>query len=322
MPTVLLIFYLTKKKDYLWAGIFWALAFLTKQTAFWFLVPILLMMFNDKGLMIKKIKRFVVGGIFVFLPSLLIIWALGILPDFIYWAFEFGVGILPRASGQINFPALRQLAISFLAFGVFAFLPFVQKKKGTLTLFAWGLFGVLGAFPRFELFHFQPALPFLAISGGLVFSQIKKLKQVFTFLLFVYLMLMVILISRSYTRQWGKGDRFFEPEVLEIASYIDKNVENNGKIYVLNAWDNIYALSNTLPAVRPWIPHLSWYIERPGIQEEMLKNLSENLPEIIIQGEYVETGLGSYKPRLINEFITQNYGIRDKIGNYLIYFPK
>ncbi|MEJ2441778.1 MAG: glycosyltransferase family 39 protein, partial [Patescibacteria group bacterium] len=39
-PIALFVFYLLKKKNYFWAGFSWASAFLTKQTAFWFLVPI------------------------------------------------------------------------------------------------------------------------------------------------------------------------------------------------------------------------------------------------------------------------------------------
>ncbi|MEJ2348082.1 MAG: hypothetical protein P8Y17_02675, partial [Patescibacteria group bacterium] len=90
----------------------------------------------------------------------------------------------------------------------------------------------------------------------------------------------------------------------------------------LNAWDSIYALSDTLPAVRPWIPHLSWYMELPRIQEDIVSTLDIVRPKLIIQGEYSESGLGSYKPRLINKFIEENYEIIDKIDNYLVFFPK
>ena len=271
-PIALIIFYFLKKKNYSWAGVFWALAFLVKQTAFWFLIPIGLMFVSKKTL--EKAKKFVLGVIFVFLPSLLIIWALGILPDFIYWAFKFAIGILPKVSGQISFPTLRQLVIALIPFSILGLLPFVLKNnKERVELSTWVIFGFLGAFPRWGLFHFQPALPFLAIIGGLVFSRIKRLKSVFSSLLVAYAMLVLILISRFYTREWGRGDRFFEPDVLRITSYIKEKTRSNDKIYLLNAWDSVYALSDTLPAARPWIPHLAWYMELPGAQEDIVSDL-------------------------------------------------
>jgi len=320
-PIVLVIFYLLKKKEYLWAGVFWALAFLVKQTAFWFLIPIGLMFVSRKTL--EKAKKFVLGVIFVFLPSLLIIWALGILPDFIYWAFKFAIGILPKASGQISFPTLRQLVIALIPFSILGLLPFVLKNnKERVELSTWVIFGFLGAFPRWGLFHFQPALPFLAIAGGLVFSRIKKLKPVFTSLLVVYVVLVLILISRFYTREWGKGNRFFEPDVLRITSYIKEKTRSNDKIYLLNAWDSVYALSGTLPAARPWIPHLPWYMELPGVQKGIVSDLTENRPEFIVRQPYTETGLSSYKPELVDEFINQHYQLDDKIGGYLVFTPR
>ena len=94
------------------------------------------------------------------------------------------------------------------------------------------------------------------------------------------------------------------------------------KIYLLNAWDNIYMLSNTIPAVRPWVPHLSWYMEIPGIQKNMVSDLKFIKPKIIVQKEYEQSGLGSYKPKLIDHFIKENYRFDGKIDGYLVYFPK
>ena len=117
------------------------------------------------------------------------------------------------------------------------------------------------------------------------------------------------------------GDRFFEPEVLEVVDYIKDKSESDDKIYVLNAWDSVYALSNTLPA-RPWIPHLPWYMELPGVQEKIVTDLESEKPEMIVMREYTELGLSSYKPELIDKFITENYEISDKIDGHLILLPK
>jgi hypothetical protein len=327
VPMALIIFYFIKKKDYLWVGIFWALAFLTKQTAFWFLIPIGLMFFQ--GISLQKLqkllgvsKKFALGVLGTFLVAILAIWALGFLKDFYYWTFEFGIGILPKAQGQINLPTLRQLVISFFPFSILALLPFVQKRKESIQLSTWVIAGTLGAFPRWELFHFQPALPFLAIVGGLILSQINKLKPIIKILLAGYVILSIFLVSKFYLREWGRETRFFESEVKQIVAYIEENMEQNDKIYVLNAWDSVYAWSDTLPAVRPWVPHLPWYMKLPGIQEDIVSGLDIVRPKLIMQGEYSETGLGSYRPILIDEFIKDNYEINDNIGSYLIFIPK
>ncbi|MBU0922977.1 glycosyltransferase family 39 protein [Patescibacteria group bacterium] len=325
-PMALVVFYLIKKKDYLWAGIFWTLAFLTKQTAFWLLIPAGLGCIQGISLQkpqkfIEKSKKFASGMLGTFLIAILVIWALGFLKDFYYWAFEFGIGILPKAQGQIHLPSLRQLAISFFPFSILFFLFLTQKRKESILLSIWVIAGVLGAFPRWELFHFQPALPFLAIAGGLVFSQIKKLKPITKILLIGYVVLSIVLVSKYYLREWGRETRFFEPEIKQITTYVKENIEQNDKIYVLNAWDSVYALSNTLPAVRPWIPHLPWYMRLLGIQEDIVSSLDIVRPKLIIQGEYSETGLSSYKPELIDEFIKDNYEINDNIGSYLIFIP-
>lgn len=326
-PVTLIVFYFIKKKDYLWAGIFWALAFLTKQTAFWFLIPTGLMFLQGISLqkpqkLIKISKKFALGVLGTFLTAILAIWMFGFLKDLYYWAFEFGIGILPKAQGQINLPSFRQLAISFFPFSILFFLFFVQRRKESIFLSIWAIAGALGTFPRWELFHFQPAIPFLAIAGGLVFSRVKKLKPIIKILLVGYIVLNTFLVSKYYLREWGRETRFFEPEVKQITTYIKKNTEQNDKIYVLNAWDSVYALSNTLPAVRPWVPHLPWYMELPGIQEDIVSSLDIVRPKLIIQGEYSKTGLDSYKPELIDEFIRDNYEISDNIGSYLIFIPK
>lgn len=319
----IIVFFLLKKKDFLWGGIFWALAFLVKQTAFWFLLPIGLtilpnLTFKSMKKSLPKIKEFSCGVFTIFVSATIIIWLLGLLPDFLFWSFKFGIGILPKASGQISLPDLKQLAVSFLPFLILMFLPWVIKKKDSLELIVWAFFGSLGAFPRWEMFHFQPAVPFLAISFGLVFLNIKKLKSSTQYILVGFLILNSVLVVRHLSRDWRKIDRFFEPTVLEAASYLKSNTNPEEKIFVVNTWDSIYAMSDRLPVTKPWFPQLSWYLELPGVQESILDDLEENPPKLIIMWEYSETGLSSYKPKLVNDFISKNYREVDKIGDYLI----
>jgi len=309
-PPGLVIFYLLRKKDYFWAGVFWALAFLTKQTAFWFLVPISLVVY-------KKPKAFIKGVLLIFAVFLVILYFLGIGQDFYFWALQFGIGILPRSAGQLSAPSLRQFLLAFLPF-----LPLVFLGRKNWQILVWALFGLMGAFPRWELFHFQPALPFLAIGLGLLFADFRKFRKPLQMVFVLYLLGLSFLVFKACKYKWQVPDRFVEREVLEVADYISNNTSENETIYVLNAWDSLYALADRLPATRPLVPHLAWYMEMPGIQEEIVSDLESERPALIIQGEYEDVGLGAYKPALIADFMRQNYQVKDRIGKYLILVPK
>lgn len=325
----LCVYFFVKKRNYLWTGIFWALAYLTKQTAIWFLLGIAFSAWQQSSQKLIVLKqessRFLKGLLVVFVPTAAILTILGIEKDFFIWALEFGISVLPRAAGQVALPTVRQLFLALLPFSVFLFL-LVSKRKNTrrdgLELLAWSVAGLLGAFPRWGLFHFQPALPYLAIGIGLVFASRGKLKPIFKYSFIVYLVIISFLIIPKFVNGWGGKVRFNEAEVVQIAQEIKKQTSPNEMVYVLNAWDNLYALSDTLPATRPWIPHLAWYMELDGVQEGIVFDLDKVRPKLIVMQSFTETGLGSYIPDKIDEYIFLNYEIKDKIGGYLFLTPK
>ena len=180
LPAIL-IFYFLKTKKYFWVGVIWTVAFFTKQTAVLFLPAIGVWFFVSQRKNFKSfwpeaekiILTFLISALAVFLPLA----ALKILPSFLTWAFQFGVYYLPRAVGQISLPTLKQLlgvASQFLI--VFPYL-WLFKKKSDLTLLSFVLFLCLGAYPRWELFHFLPALPFLAIVAAEVLVRGAQIKS-------------------------------------------------------------------------------------------------------------------------------------------------
>ena len=325
-------FYFAKKKNWLWTGIFWALAFISKQTAVWFLIPIGLEMVNGKWLMVKKnIRSFIPGTLAIIVPFIVILAAFGILSDFWNWAVKFGVFTLPGAAGQIQLPNLRNLTVA--AFPFLIFLPLLLNHKQSLTklefgksstinLLLWAIAGSLGAYPRFEFFHFQPAVPFLAIaSAGFFTNKIwKNLPiKIFTTL---YIVGCLGLFGGFFIRNVGEGTRFYETDVKEVALYIKYNVDPGERIFVMNWWDNLYALTDTIPSTDPWVPQLSWYMEAPGIQEEMIDGLRQNPPKLIIFNPYTDFGLSAYKPEKVYEFVTENYKLSGKVDGVEILIRK
>lgn len=261
VPFALLFFYLLKQKKYLLSGIIFALGFLTKQTFIYFLIPILISKI--------KINKFVIGFSSIFIAFVLLLLSFGILDDFYFWAVKFGVFYLPSATGQVALPSLRQLGVAFFPFTIFVFSP---------TLIPWIVAGLMGVYPRWGLFHFQPALPFLAISFALALSKSKKI------LILVYLLIVGIIFVRFLSRNWNGEVRFYEQDVKDVVTELNILNPKHKEIFVLNYWDNIYALTNTMPVTRPWIPYLFWYLSVPNVKDGMLSDIKTKMPEQIVVG--------------------------------------
>jgi len=116
-------------------------------------------------------------------------------------------------------------------------------------------------------------------------------------------------------RNFGGETRFYEKDVQEVADYIKYNTNPGDKIFVLNWWDNLYALTDTLPATRPWIPQLSWYTEEESIQERMVEDLSGNSPKLVVYNPYTISGLSSYIPGKVYGYIMGNYVLDTRLEN-------
>jgi hypothetical protein len=314
-------FYFAKQKRWLWVGITWALAFISKQTAVWFLLPILWAMVNGKWLMVKKnAGKFVFGSLIVLLLLVILLAAFNLLPSFYDWAINFGVLILPGAQGQVQLPALKNLVLAIFPFLIF--LPlFLNQKSKFLNLFLWAFAGMLGAYPRFEYFHFQPAIPFLAIATGMVIGNYKSGSRLVKSFLVSYLVISVFLFSGFFLRNFREGVRFYEKDVQGVTTYVRANVTPGEKIFVMNWWDNIYPLTDTLPATDPWIPQLSWYQELPGVQEKQVTDLENSKPKLILLNSYSETGLSSYIPQKVYNYVMTNYKLKEKIDGIEVLVP-
>lgn len=323
-PLTLLIFYLLYKKDFLWSGIFFGLAFLVKQTAFWFILPIAFTFWFLKSFRCRSILKLLVGLAIPLSLFLIYLIVTNILQAFSFWSIQFGIGYLPRAPGQIDFPRIKEAlslgvpyALTLLAIFLLIKKQFKEKKLLILILI-WCFFGAFGVYPRWGYVHFQPSLPFLAILSGICISYIntsyRKLSKYWWVSLVLIFMGTVYLQTRFYRLNWQKPDRFFEEETMQAASWLQQNTHPGEKIFILNSWDHLYALSETLPAVSPWVPTLPWYMEYPGVQEVIVTDLERKKPELVVFEPYKEKGLGSYKPEKIDNYLNENYTLEEIIA--------
>ena len=318
-PLVLAAYYSLKKENYLWAGVWLGVSIMTKQTAIWFLVPAAWMVYSKKSSeLLSRLTLFLEGFFTAVVPVFLLASILKILPNLIEWTVNFGIFYLPKAPGQILLPTFRQLASSFFPFLIL--LPIIlQKERKYLEVAVWALVGVLGVYPRFELFHFQPAIPFLAIGAATIYSRAPKKVSVnwSTIILWGYLVLTLVLVGKFVIREWKMGDRFFDPDVLQVSSLIINYQPST--VFILNYWDSIYALSGTIPATKPLVPYLPWYLEYKNLKGQIAKDLILNKPDIIVKGIYQESGLGSYKVTEIDALIARYYHSQDQIDGVEIY---
>jgi 4-amino-4-deoxy-L-arabinose transferase-like glycosyltransferase len=319
-PLALLIYYNLKRSNYLLSGIFFGLAFFTKQTAFWFIFPLIFYFMDDlKKREFRRMTPYVEGFLVVAALAFGVMAIVGVLPYFYQWAVKFGIFYLPRAEGQVSFPAVKQLLVSFFPFVILTPLIFREKRKYR-HLVVWAFFALMGIYPRFELFHFQPALPFLAIGAAvstmLIFKKrIKLLRLIFT----VYVIIVLIFVTRSLIRNWGGEARFYGQNEINVASYVRASVDPGEGIYVLNYWDSIYAMTGTIPVTRPLVPFLPWYLEYPDLKDGVVDDLRLSMPKVMVVGEYTREGLGSYSVGELDELLQRYYKIIFMKGGVQIY---
>jgi len=177
----------------------------------------------------------------------------------------------------------------------------------------------LGVFPRWELFHLQPALPFVALALAQASkSRSRKVKTV-ALVLSVFVLL---LFFRSSYLTWGKETRFYEKNVQEIVAYIQAKTLPKDRIYILNSWDSLYALSDRLPAPGILIPHLPWYLDQSEIQEKVVSGLKKNPAKLLVVNPPAAVGLGAYRPEKIWQTILKDYRKTDTVAGYDIYIQK
>lgn len=297
-PFAILAFYFLRSKNYFWSGIFFALGFLTKQTFIYFAAPIAIVLFLENRFKFSRYISFLIGMASIFIPFLIVLYLFGILDDYYNWAIKFGIFYLPQATGQISLPSLREFAFTFLPL-----LFFVFSKEHLLMMFA--LAGLIGIYPRFELFHFQPALPFLAI---LLVKVVLTTKN--NLIKIIVLIVIIPFISLGVYRQLGNTIRFYEKDVQDAVLLL-KNYDIS-EIYVANYWDSVYSLSSTIPATRPLIPYIPWYL-RDVEKKQIMNDLITSSPKVIIVKyldslEFVE----------LKEYIYRYYDCRVVVGDVKI----
>ena len=293
--------------------LFLTIAFFIKQQVFWVgLLFLILSLSKYKFNILKFIKNYYLAVLpfcVLLLFHIFYFTIQGTGKDFVFWVFNFPL-IASRIPGYVLIPSMRQLLLVLAFFGLFA--PIIIKKSHTFFLLTATIL-LLFAYPRFDYFHLVPTIAVISVMFGLNIDYLVK-SSISTKGIFLIAVIFLGLFTLRYSQNhWQKEVRFFEQDVFENARVIDLLVEENEKVYLQNAPDQLLPLSGTLPT-KPWVDDFPWYLEVQNLQDTIVDSLEKDKSEYIIFRPYVEGGkfgLGSYRPKKIVSYVETHYS---KIG--------
>ncbi|MBI2309940.1 hypothetical protein HYU89_03490 [Candidatus Collierbacteria bacterium] len=274
-------------------------AFLIKQSVVW-LFP----------LFWRQWKSLILGVIGTIGLSMVWFWLKGDLGDYWFWAYDFTFRKLPTMPGHLDLGNWRLWLLTLTPFVLIGAIRWTRKEKMIDKTASdplwWVMFSIPFILPRFGLFHFQPAIAFLALEIGRLYKSYKGYNNYKIYLLFgaaaVYLGFFWYRIIQA---QWQKPDRFLEPEVYQTAAKLVLETDKSQPVLLVNGSELAYVLSDRLPP-KPWLTQFPWFLELPGFQEKLIdKFKQQNLKQVYRfpyqnEGEFIP---GSYRPEKLLEYI-------------------
>lgn len=292
VPLLLLAFHLDNP-------LFLGPAFLIKQSVVW-LFP----------LFWRQWKRLTIGLIGAIGVSMVWFWLKGDLRDYWFWAYDFTFRIFPRMPGHLDLATWRHWVLALTPFVLIETIRIIGGIRGKRGIreepLVWAGLAILFALPRFGLFHFQPAIAFLALEIGKLYKDYKSYNNYKIYLLFG---VAVVYLGFSWFRiiqiQWQKPDRFLEPEIYQAAAKLVLETDKSQPVLLINGPELVYVLSGRLPP-KPWLTQFPWFLELPGFQEMLINKFKQqNLKQMLFfpyqnKGEFIP---GSYQPAKLIEYI-------------------
>lgn len=327
-PFVVILYYLgiSLEKGYSTTKIFISgfvlgLMVMVKQNSIYFLIPLLInIIFSIRKN--KPAKPDIYKG-FIYLVTVLLLWAMALLiylyhyhllSVFNQWAVQFVLLFSKIQNTQHTvpsyalFPTFRQ----FLTLVPFLLVLLYLFKKHTKFVFMasapWVLASVLFSVPRFDYFHLVPAVFLTTIIIG------SKNPRILVLLLLTVLPLLY--------KTAVLGNRFLDFETISVVTEIKKNYPHKS-IFTLNGLEQVYPLTNKLPAVHPWRDPLPWHLEYKSADYH--QSFIQSSPDVVIVQPFVTNfsdGLGSYRPESIWQYLQANYHITKVLPGQISFYEK
>lgn len=231
-----------------------------------------------------------------------------LLSDFLYWGVNYVVlkpFIGKAPDGYLLLPTKGQSLILFFLVAVSLFQMLVNKNIKIFFAFLAMLSSLFLAFPRFGYFHLLPFIALFLILLGISLESING-KRIYAFL---SLLPVVILSGFVLSKTLRYSHTFVKPETMDISRLIKQNYVNKS-LFILNGPDQIYFLTQKMPAFKPWIPQLPWYLDFYG--DKFHQDFIVSPPDIIVYSVYLDKpvgGLGAYQPEKVVENVFSHYKI-------------
>lgn len=170
---------------------------------------------------------------------------------------------------------------------------YLLKRQPILWLAA--IISLLGAWPRFELYHL--ALVLMA----LFFVKMDKKNQRLTIVTMIVLLSLAIYKAKPYV-----PDNFYLQKSVTVL--VDKVADYGANsIYLFGGPDQVYVLTGTLPAGKYYLPSLSWYHQEESFVEGQINALEREKDElVVVNTNSVVDGknLIDSSPRIYNYIVT------------------
>jgi hypothetical protein len=294
----LLIYVRNHKIKYLLiAAVSLSLAVLVKQTAIWWAILIIFYLWQKREW--RALKLFST----IFLVPLIVIFAIFWNQGIWYWAIVYPFTQATRLPGYVSLITFNQLPRVLLLVSPLFLMGLFRKQ---LIIFYWGIAALLFTFPRFDYFHLQAGAPLIILSGLVLFQHRSKVRFI-QFVILAYLCILIILTGRYALKNQGQPVRFFEPEVISTAQKLANQLPHNQEIFFYNTPSQYFVSAQLLP-LKPWADTFPWYLEIPGLQQQIIDRLEEH--DLVVEQNFIEGGsyaLGAYRPQDIQAYLNSHY---------------
>ncbi len=299
-PLLLAAYLFYQRRSFFFSGVFLGLALMSKQTALYFLMVTGLMLLSAKPFALSWFKF--LGGLFFTL--LVIIGYLAFnreLAGFFDNAVIYVLFFLSRQPLRVQWPSPGQ-ALTVLIVVLPVVLTFWKRSNRSLALLT--VSAALGAFNRFEYFHLQPALPFLA----LYYNKNRRAA-------FPLYALFLLLFLRFFLFNWGMENRFFTADITANAKKLTTYLKPGEQTLIINTWDHYYFLTQTRPLNRYFVPSTPWSLDYDAIQEKIAKGIRRCRPPTIVYNPCFAVGKSCYFPAAVDKEIRENYREVSKLAD-------
>ena len=314
---ILLGLYFTLRKNFLFTGLFLSIAMLTKQTAGLFLVVLILHTMLRKTPW-KNLKYFFIGPLILGVPLLARLLQEGALVDFLNWTIVYPLTLFKNFPGYVHTElSATQILISIFLLAPLLFLTFKPPKlleeKNFQILLGFLVVSIVIIYPRFSFFHAQTALAVLVICYGYLLKNWKLKNLILTFIP-TTLIIFIFLLWSVLATDWGKNARFYRSDDIKLAEAIKKKAD--GKLtFLFGLHSGLYAMADIVPPKR-WTDNFGWYLEIPGVQDEILVRWDDKPPDMVLwrtptEGNWFD--LGTYQPQKIVKWIERNYNKKEEL---------